>query len=124
MVGTFAVSQAVLDKAGKNVSNDLKTGWSISSEFEKWIEEAEAIVSTISRFDYVASSGSLQTNIKPIITDAVGNLTAIQAIKYDMSGYTTTGEAESMVTILRDGALRDLSILREQKGVKFVKDGA
>ncbi|KKL83394.1 hypothetical protein LCGC14_1975190 [marine sediment metagenome] len=124
MVGTFSVSQAVIDKAGKNVSDDLKTGWAITSEFEKWIEEAEAVISTISRFDYVANSAAITTNGTPIIKEVVSNLAAIQAVKYDMSGYTTIGEAESIITVLRDGALRDLSILRDQKGVKFVKDGA
>ena len=124
MVGTFSVSQAVIAKAGTGASSDLTTSWALTSEFETWIEEAEAVVSAVSRYDYVANSAGLQTNIKPILSDATSNLAAIQAVKYKMAGYASRIEAEDVINVLRDAALRDLSLLRDQKVVKFLKDGA
>ena len=120
-MGTFAASGAVLKKAGKNHSTDLDTGWNNTSEFEDWLSQAEAVVNVMSRYDYVENSGAISSNQLPILKEATANLAAIEAIRYDMSGYTTRGEAEDMITVLRDAAIRDISLLKDQKGVTFVK---
>jgi hypothetical protein len=40
-----------------------------------------------------------------------------------MSGFTSRVEAEDMINILRDGALRGLSILRDKKAQQFLMTG-
>ena len=120
-MGTFAASGAVLEKAGKNHSTDLDTGWNNTSEFEDWLSQSEAVINVMSRYDWVASSAAITTNQLPILKETTANLAAISAITYDMSGYTSRGEAESMITVLRDAAIRNISLLKDQKGVTFVK---
>ena len=118
---TFCTSQAIIDKAGSAASEAITTNATALAIF---YDNAEAVVSTVSRFDYVTVSGSLQTNIKPILADAISDLAAIHVVAWDMVGYPSRIVAEDMINVLRDGALRNLSLLRDQKGVKFLKDGA
>ncbi len=120
-MGTFAASGAVLAKAGKNVSSDFDSIWTNTSEYESWLSQAEAVVNIMSRYDWVENSGAIATTQLPILKEATANLAAIEAIRYDMSGYTSRGEAEDMITVLRDAAIRDISLLKDQKGVTFVK---
>ena len=120
-MGTFVASGAVIAKAGKNVSSDITSSWTLTSEYEKWIDEAEATCILMSRYDWIASSAAITTNALPLIEETVSSLAAIKAISYDMSGYTTRGEAEDMITVLRDAAIRNISILKDQKGVTFLK---
>lgn len=122
MAGTFATSSAILAKAGIGHSTDLDTGWSIGSVYDDWITEADATCVVMSRYDYVASSAAITTNALPLIKGVVSDLAAIQAVKYDMStGYTDRIEAEDVITILRDSAMRGLQLIRDQKGVTFTK---
>jgi hypothetical protein len=116
MAGTLATSGSVIIKAGANVSSSIA-----NDTWDTWIEEAEAVVSTISRYDWVTNYATVETNFKPILREIVSNIAAIYAIIYDMSGYTTRIEAEDMINVLRDAALRGLSLLRDQKGVSFGK---
>ncbi len=118
-MGTFAASGAVVDKAGSNVSTAIP-----ETAFNDWIEQAEAETSLFSRFDWVASSAAITTVGTRVLNDAVSTLAAISAVKYDMAGYTSRIEAEDVINVLRDSALRKLQLIRDQKGVKFLRDGA
>ncbi len=120
-MGTLCVSGAATSKAGANISATIIAGWSDTSEYEKWILQAETLISQISRYDWVANYGTIKANFKPLLEEISSNLAAIYAIQYDMSGYTSRGEAESMITVLRDAVLRGLQLLRDQKGVTFGK---
>ena len=40
-------------------------------------------------------------------------------IQYDFSGFTSRTEAEDMINVLRDAALRGMSILRDKKAQDF-----
>ena len=115
-MGTFATSGAIVDKAGSNVSTLIP-----EAAFDAWISEAEATVSGISRYDYVTASAAIISTKIPLIQGTVSALAAIQAVKYNMSGYTSRIEAEDVINVLRDEALRGLNILRDQKGVTFTK---
>ena len=55
-----------------------------------------------------------------IATQVVEDIAAIYGITYDMSGFTSRIEAEDMINVLRDSALRGLSLLRDQKVVTFI----
>ena len=108
-------SNAVLDKAGANVNNAVSGAMVV-----QFINEAESLVNNITRTNYSDTFSTLNTDVRETLGEVVSNVAAIYAINYDMSGYTTRIEAEDMVNILRDGALRGLSILRDQKAVTFI----
>ncbi len=121
MAGIFSTSGAVLAKAGWGASGALSTGWTLNSEYEKWIEEAEATCVVMSRYDWIKNSGAILNSALPLIKDIVSSLAAIQAVKWSMSGYTSRIEAEDVINVLRDEALRGLQLIRDQKGVTFTK---
>jgi len=115
MVTTLTSSGAVLAKAGANVSSVISLD--PNEYIDTWINQAEGIINVATKKDWVdAYATALPAGTKLILDDAASNLAAIYAITYDMSGYTSRGEAESTINVLRDGFLRDISILKDIKG--------
>lgn len=113
-MATLAVSGDVIIKAGTGVGSVPNAAW------DGYIEQAEGLVSTVSRYDYVANWPSISGSVMaPLVTQIVEDIAAIYGITFDMAGYTTRIEAEDMINVLRDNALRGLGILRDQKGVTF-----
>ena len=51
------------------------------------------------------------------------NKFAVNPIMYDMGGYASRIEAEDMLNILRDAAMRGLSLLRDTKQKDFLEKG-
>ena len=45
----------------------------------------------------------------------------MQAIQYDMSGFSSRIEAETMLDVQRDMAMRGLSLLKDKKVTDFVQ---
>ena len=105
-------------KAGANNSAgsiDQNEGW------VKWISGAEAFVNVMTRKNWSDEYATLSDDVKHILDDCTSSLVAIQAISYDMSGYTSRGEAESMINVQRDNALRQMSLLRDIKQQTFME---
>ena len=103
-----------------------KMGANVSASFTEAMQDAavlqgESIVNDLTRFNYSdAITAGLNADVVGIFSDFVSSFVAIQGIAYDMSGYTSRGEAESMVTILRDGMLRDFQIIKNTNFETFV----
>lgn len=116
MSWTLTTSQAILYKAGANVSTTASTSGAI---LQKISDQAEAVVVAKSRYDWVTNYASVISSFKPILDDAVSSYGAILLIEYDMSGYTSNGEAVTMVNILRDTFERNMAILREKETQDF-----
>ena len=116
-MATLSLSGPVLIKAGANVSAVMTADANL--EVEGFIEQAEGVVEAVSRYDYTGNWGTI-SGPAILAQQVVEDLAAIYCIEYDMSGYTSRIEAEDMVNILRDSALRGLSLLRDQKVVTFI----
>ncbi len=91
-----------------------------------FIEQAESVINMICRKIFAADTAAftaLPDTTKHLLTEVASNLAAIYAVMYDMSGYSSRIEAEDMINILRDAALRGLSLLREQPQKTFLPKG-
>lgn len=132
---TFCVSGAVLAKAGEGINLDLRnaateptiSGASIiqvNGDYivDQWITEAEALININSRHDFTDVYTYLSVNVKTILQQVASSLAAIEAVKYDMSGYTSREEAKSIIDVERDAVLRGLSLLRDKKVQDFITD--
>ncbi len=117
-MATIALSGPTLLKAGANVSSVMTTG--AAGEVDTFIDQAESTVSVLSNKDWIAAYSGLSANIKLILEETVSNLAAIYCIQYDMSGYTSRGEAEDMISVLRDAALRNMSLLKNKNKQDFM----
>ena len=114
MVVTLCTSGAVVLKAGVGANEILDT------EYTQLINQAEGVIATVSRVDWVAVYSTLDINIKLILEEAASNLAGMYAIQRDMSGYTSRAEAETMLDVLNAGANRAMSLLRDDKQKTFL----
>ncbi len=110
----YTTSGACIFKAGENHSP-------ISEEnMNKLGIMAEGVIHSTMRQDL--SGANLTESVKGILSDVESSLIAIPIIERNMSTFTSRGYAESMMTTLRDGALRGLSLLKDKKVQKFMTE--
>ena len=105
-------------KVGANVSTDVT-----EAMYDAWVLQAENFTNVFARQNFSdAITAGLNADVKAMFSDIVSSMVAIQAIMYDMSGYTNIDEAQSMINILRDSYQRNFSILRDKKMQKFITE--
>ena len=114
--GIFATTAEVERKAGANASATSKA----EAYVNDYMTQAESLINAVCRFNFSDAYSGLNTDVKGLLKEVSSNIAAIYVIQYDMSGYTSRVEAEDMVNILRDAALRGLSILRDKKQQNFI----
>lgn len=118
MVETLCTSGALKDKAGANMNATIKADDAILTRF---INQAEGNISVRTRKDWVAVFTSLNDSVKKILEEGCSNLAAMYAIQYDMSGFTSRTESQTMLDVLQDGYLRVLGILNDKKNRTFIE---
>ena len=115
--GIFATTAEVQRKAGANASIVSNT----EAYINDFMTQAESTINTMTRFNWSdVYAATLDVDVKSILKEAASNLAAMYVIQYDMSGFTSRAEAESMITVLRDGFLRNITILKKMKPQTFV----
>ncbi len=114
--GIFATTAEVERKAGANVSTTSKT----EAYVNDYMTQVEAYINSTTRFNWSDAYSGLNVDAKGILKEVASNLAAIYAIQYDISGFTDLDEATAMINVLRDGALRGLSLLRDKKVKEFM----
>lgn len=116
--GIFCTTAEVERKAGANCSAVSKA----QAYTNDYVAQAESLINTICRFNFSDSYTTLNVDTRDLLKEIASNLAAIYVISYDMSGFTSRIEAEDMINILRDAALRGLSLLRDKKHSDFLTD--
>lgn len=115
-IGIMCTEAEIDQRSGANVSlaftADMKTAATLA---------AESIVNALTFINFSDLYSSLNVDKKYILTEIVASMVAIQAIAYDMSGYTSRVEAEDIINILRDNINRAMGILREHDQKGFVE---
>lgn len=118
--GIFATTDEVERKAGLGASSISIT----EAYVNDYMSQVEAQINSACRFNFSDNYGSLNADTKGILKEVASNLAAIYVISYDMEGYTTRIEAENMINILRDAALRNISLLKDKKVTDFIREVA
>jgi hypothetical protein len=114
--GIFATTAEVQRKAGANASATSKA----EAYVNDFMTQAESEINALCRFNFSDAYSGLNADTKGILKQAASNLAAIYVIQFDMSGFTSRTEAEDMINVLRDGFLRNMSILRDKKAQDFI----
>lgn len=114
--GIFATTAEVQRKAGANASATSNT----EAYINDYMTQAESTINVMTRYNWSDAYSTLDADVKGILKDVASCLAAIYVIQYDMSGFTTRTEAEDMINVLRDAALRGMSILRDKKAQDFM----
>jgi len=114
--GVFIKNADIAVKAGANVNATAIT----VAETDKYVLNVEAFINIASRYNWSDAFATLNVDVAEFLTDIGAALCAIYAIEYDMSGFSSRAEAESMIVVLRDSALRGLQFLRDKKTQDFI----
>lgn len=116
--GIFCTGSEVAMKAGAGASATAKGETYLNS----YISQAESFINSAARYNFSDAYGSLNADTKGVLKDAASNLAAIYVVTYDMSGYTSRIEAEDIINVLRDAALRDVALLKDKKVTDFIRE--
>lgn len=118
--GIFATTAEVGYKAG--------SGKSATSAAEAYVNsfmtQVESEINATCRYNFSDNYASLNADTRGILKMVASNLAAIYVIMYDMSGYTSRIEAEDLINVLRDAALRGLALLKDKKITDFIREVA
>tara|TARA_R100000750_G_C2344765_1_gene95828 strand:+ start:2098 stop:2463 length:366 start_codon:yes stop_codon:yes gene_type:complete len=114
--GVFATTTECTRKAGAGASATA-TAEAFVNDF---VAQAESLINCMTRFNWSDAYSGLDADNRDLLKEAASNLAAIYIISYDMGGYTSRSEAESMINLLRDAALRAISILRDKKTKVYI----
>ena len=106
---TLCTSGAIVQKAGLNVNSTAAASGALLSAF---CDQAEGLICAETRWDFVGNYTSVNTQVKLALQDCCSSLAAIKLINYDMSGYTSRTEAQTMLDVLKDNAQTTLSNLK------------
>jgi hypothetical protein len=114
--GIFATTAEVGYKAGAKCSATSKA----EAYVNNYMTQVESFINCVTRKNWSDVYAALNVDVKGILKEVASNLAAIYVIQYDMSGFTSRVEAEDMINILRDAALRGLALLRDKKIQDFM----
>jgi len=108
----------IQQKSGDNVSTAFNTTMMTASNLR-----AESIINVLCRYNFSDNYGSLNADVKGILSDFCSSFVAIEALTYKPTGDDGTLsriEFEDRINILRDSMLRAMSILRDKKQQDFI----
>jgi hypothetical protein len=114
--GIFATLAECAAKVGSGKSAG---GW-VEANINAWCLAAESTINCVCRYNFSDNYATLNNDVKYLLTDIASSLVAINGIMYNMAGYTSRVEAEDLVNINRDIALRGLAILKDKKVQDFI----
>lgn len=125
MVGTLTQSGAVLLKAGTNVSSDLTgtgaLGQTADDIIVSWINEAESHICAETKVNWIDIYSTLDADLKKVLDAAASAWASERAINYDMSGYTSRAEAQTMLNVNYTIFTDSMKILKEKVNTDFIQ---
>ena len=116
--GIFATTAEVQRKAGANASATSNA----EAYINDFMTQAESLINVMSGYNWSDAYSGLDADVKGILKLAASNIAAMYVINYDLSGFTTRIEAETMLDVLRDGAVKAIDLLKERAKVDFIID--
>lgn len=113
---TLTTSLAIIRKAGLGANTTIVAS---GAAIQNWCDQAESEFCGLTRKDWITDYASIATNLKPMIEDAVSGFAAIKVIQYDMSGYTSRTEAQTLLDVLTDNNMKIVNQLKDKENQGF-----
>ncbi len=114
--GIFATTAEVQYKAGANASATSKAEAYVNS----YMTQAESRINVDTHYNWSDNYSTLNVDVKGILKEAASNLAAVYVIQFNMGGYTSALEAQSMIDILMYNYNACISILKEDLKKRFM----
>ncbi len=117
--GIYTKNADIVARAGANANTTAVN----TTATDIYVLNVEGFINSATRHNWSDAYGtgtSLNADVQGILTETGACLCAIYVIQWDMSGFTSRGEAQDMIIVLRDIALRNIQILRDIKVQTFI----
>ena len=113
--GIFATTAEVQRKVGANAS----TTSNVEAYINQFMTEAESLINVFTGNNWSDSYATLNDDARGILKEISSNLAAIDVLNYDPSGMPQS-EFQDRINVLRDAAIRGLSVLKNKKPQTFI----
>lgn len=113
----FATLTEVQHKAGANAS----TVSNAAAYVTDFMFQAESYINAVCCYNFSDNYTTLNDDVKGILKLAASNIAAMYVLNYDLSGFSSAREAETMLDILSDGADKAISQLKEKAVIAFMR---
>jgi len=114
--GVFATTAEVQNKAGANASATAN----VESYINDFIAQAESQINADVTYNFSDVYATLNADIRDILKLAASNLAAMYVINFDMSGFTSRLEAQTMLDVLWNGYQNAIKVLKEKNKQSFI----
>jgi len=114
--GIFATTAEIGYKAGQYCSATSKA----EAYTNSFIAQAESRINAETHYNWSDTYSGLNADVKAILKEAASNLAATYVISYDMSGFTSRAEAQSMIDVLLYNYAACIKILKDQVTKDFI----
>jgi len=115
---TLTTSQAIVGKAGANVSTSVSTSGAFLARIS---DEAEGIICGFTRFDWVTNYATILAVGKPLLSEAAACYAANELINYSMGDYTSNGEATTMLNLNLNNFNKAMARLEDKDFQNFLR---
>lgn len=109
--GIFATTAEVSRKAGENADATAN----LEAYINQFMTEAESFINVATKINWSDTYTTLNADVKGILKEAASNLAAIYVILFNMAGFTSRSEAETMINVLYSRAMDCIDILKENQ---------
>jgi hypothetical protein len=116
--GIFATTAEILRKCGANASA-TSAAEAYTNDF---VAQAESQINAETGYNWSDAYAGLNADVKAILKLAASNMAAMYVIQYDMGGFNSREEAETMLDVLYDGYRAAIKVLRDKNQQEFVQD--
>ena len=116
--GIFATTAEVSRKAGANASSVSN----VEAYINDFIAQAESKINVDTTKNWSDAYSGLNADVKGILKLAASNLAAMYVIQYDMSGFSSRAEAQTMLDVLWNGYVTAIRILNEKNKQTFMEN--
>lgn len=117
--GIFATTAEVGRKVGANASATSNA----EAYINDFMTQVESRINVESEYNWSDAYSGLNVDVKGILKEAASNLAAMYVIQYDMSGFTSLAEAQTMLSVLDSNYQDCIKLLREKdKNSIFIQE--
>jgi hypothetical protein len=114
--GIFATTAEIGYKAGSGKSSTSAA----EAYTNSFIAQAESYINSYCKYNFSDTYSTLNADVKALLKEAASNIAAMYVIAYDMTGYSNLAEAQTLMNLLWDRALKCMDILKDKDVTAFI----
>lgn len=115
----FCTSGQAILKAGAGMNTDFLTAGK-ETDINDLISQATAFINVAAKKNFNTDYNSLNPDVKIILRDTASSHAGIALINYDMSGYTSRAEAQTMIDVNYTRVVDNIRLLKEKDYSHFI----